>query len=91
LQTESDTPKYHLELPPEAKPARDFIEAFVARYESQIDELEQQVQSLSKQVQSLTEKLQRRCNDALRNSIALDLHDFDRDLGQQIDCCMVFQ
>ncbi len=28
-----------LELPPEAEPARDFIEALVARYESQIKEL----------------------------------------------------
>jgi hypothetical protein len=29
-------PKYQLELPPEAEPARDFIEALAARYESQI-------------------------------------------------------
>jgi hypothetical protein len=29
-------PKHSLELPPEAEPARDFIEALVARYESQI-------------------------------------------------------
>ncbi len=47
-------PKHRLELPPEAEPARDFIEALVARYESQIEELKQQVQSLSEQVQSLS-------------------------------------
>ncbi|MFZ4470924.1 MAG: DUF6444 domain-containing protein [Pirellula sp.] len=52
-------PKHRLELPPEAEPARDFIEALVARYESQIEELKQQVQSLSEQVQSLTERLQK--------------------------------
>ena len=43
-------PKHRLELPPEAEPARDFTEALVARYESQIEELKQQVQSLSEQV-----------------------------------------
>ena len=52
-------PKHRLELPPEAEPARDFIEALVARYESQIKELKQQVQSLSEQVQSLTERLKK--------------------------------
>ena len=51
--------KHRLELPPEAEPARDFIEALVARYESQIKELNQQVQSLSEQVQSLTERLKK--------------------------------
>ncbi len=34
--------KHRLDLPPEAEPARDFIEAPVARYESQIEELKQQ-------------------------------------------------
>ena len=58
-------PKHRLELPPEAEPARDFIEALVARYESQIKELKQQVQSLSEQVQSLTERLK---NQNPRNS-----------------------
>ena len=52
-------PKHRLELPPEAETARDFIEALVARYESQIKELKQQVQSLSEQVQSLTERLKK--------------------------------
>lgn len=52
-------PKHRLKLPPEAEPARDFIEALVARYESQIEELKQQVQSLSEQVQSLTERLKK--------------------------------
>ena len=52
-------PKYRLELPPEAEPARDFIEALVARCESQITELKHQVQSLSEQIQSLTEWLQK--------------------------------
>ena len=52
-------PKHRLELPPEAEPARDFIEVLVARYESQIKELKQQVQSLSEQVQSLTERLKK--------------------------------
>ena len=49
-------PKHRLEVPPETEPARDFIEALVARYESQIKELKQQFQSLSEQVQSLTER-----------------------------------
>jgi len=52
-------PKHRLELPPEAEPARDFIEALVARYESQIEELKQQVQSLSEQVRSLTAQPQK--------------------------------
>ena len=52
-------PKHRFELPPEAEPARDFIEALVARYESQIKELKQQVQSLSEQVQSLTERFKK--------------------------------
>jgi len=43
-----------LELPPEAEPARDFIEAPVARYEARIAELEKQVKDLSDQVQKLT-------------------------------------
>ena len=51
--------KYRLELPPEAETARDFIEALVARYKSQIDELKQEVQTLSEQVQSPTERLQK--------------------------------
>ena len=42
--------KHRLELPPQAVPARDFIEDLVARYESQIEELKQQVPSLSEQV-----------------------------------------
>ena len=55
-------PKYRLEQPPEAEPARDFIEALVTRYESQIEELKQQ------QVQSLTERLQK---SNPRNSLAI--------------------
>ncbi|MFG0261816.1 MAG: transposase [Novipirellula sp. JB048] len=47
-------PKPRIELPPEAEPARDFIEALVARYEKRIDELEKQVKSLTDQVQKLT-------------------------------------
>ena len=43
-----------IELPPEAEPARDFIEALVARYEKRIDELTKQVESLTEQVQKLT-------------------------------------
>jgi len=35
-------PAHHVELPPEAEPARDFTEAIVALYESQIEELKQQ-------------------------------------------------
>jgi hypothetical protein len=34
-------PTHRLELPPEAEPTRDFIEALVTRYESQIEELKQ--------------------------------------------------
>ena len=34
-------PKHRLELPPEAEPAGVFIEALVARYESEIEELKQ--------------------------------------------------
>ena len=55
-------PKHRLELPPEAEPARDFIEALVTRFESQIEELKQQ------QVQSLTERLQK---SNPRNSLAI--------------------
>jgi hypothetical protein len=34
-------PTHRLELPPEAEPNRDFIEALVARYETQIEKLNQ--------------------------------------------------
>ena len=55
-----DHSQVSLELPPEADPARDFIEALAARYESQIEKFKQkQAQSLSKQVQSLTERFQK--------------------------------
>ena len=47
-------PKPRIELPPEAEPARDFIEALVARYEKRIDELEKRVKELTDQVQKLT-------------------------------------
>jgi len=47
-------PKPRIELPPEAEPARDFVEALVARYEKRIDELERQVKTLTEQVQKLT-------------------------------------
>jgi transposase len=47
-------PKTRVELPPEAEPAREFIEALIARYEKRIRELEQQVQSLTEQLQKLT-------------------------------------
>jgi transposase len=43
-----------IHLPPEAEPARDFIEVLVTRYEKRIAELEQQVKSLTDQVQKLT-------------------------------------
>ena len=46
--------KPRIELPPEAEPARDFIEALVARCEKRIDELEKQVKELTNQVQKLT-------------------------------------
>ncbi len=39
-------PPRRIELPPEAEPARKFIEALVERYEKRIRELGQQVQSL---------------------------------------------
>lgn len=47
-------PKARIELPPEAEPARDFIEALVDRYERRIEALEKQVQSLTDQLQRLT-------------------------------------
>jgi transposase len=47
-------PNPRIELPPEAEPARDFIEALVARYEKRIEELEKQVKTLTDQVQTLT-------------------------------------
>jgi len=47
-------PDRRIELPPEAKPARAFIEALVARYEKRIADLEKQVQSLTDQIQRLT-------------------------------------
>ena len=34
-------PTHRVELPPEAEPARDFIEAIVALYESQIEETQE--------------------------------------------------
>jgi transposase len=43
-----------IQLPPKAEPARDFIEALVARYEERIAELEEQVKLLTVQVQKLT-------------------------------------
>jgi transposase len=43
-----------LQLPPEAEPARAFIEALVERYEKRIRDLEAQVQALAAQVQKLT-------------------------------------
>ena len=47
-------PPHKIELPPEAEPARDFIEALVARYERRIAELEKQVKDLTDQVRKLT-------------------------------------
>jgi len=47
-------PPSRIELPPEAEPARDFIEALVARYESRIRELEAQVKTLTEQLEKLT-------------------------------------
>ncbi len=52
-------PTSGLEIPPETRPARDFIEALDARYEPQIEELKQQVQLLSELVQFLTERRQK--------------------------------
>jgi len=46
--------KSRIELPPEAEPARDFIETLVSRYEKRIDELEKQVKSLSEKLGKLT-------------------------------------
>ena len=46
--------KPRIELPPEAEPARDFIEKLVGRYEERIRDLEQQVLTLSEQVRKLT-------------------------------------
>lgn len=46
--------KSRIELPPEAEPARDFIEALVAKYEKRIAELEKQVNALTEQIQKLT-------------------------------------
>ena len=39
-----------LELPPEAEPARDFIEALVAKFTKRIDELEAKVSDLQQQL-----------------------------------------
>lgn len=43
-----------IKLPPEAEPAREFIEALVARYEKRIQELEKQVQTLNDKIEKLT-------------------------------------
>lgn len=43
-----------IDFPPEAEPARDFIEALAARYEKRIAELEKQVKDLTEQLQKLT-------------------------------------
>lgn len=50
--------KHRLELPPQAVPARDFIEALVARYESQIEELKQQSRSIPDRAASKTKSSQ---------------------------------
>ena len=41
------SPKPRIDLPPEAEPARDFIEAIIDRYEWRIAELEKQVSELT--------------------------------------------
>jgi transposase len=46
--------KTRIELPPEAEPAREFIEGLIAGFEKRIRELEQQVQALTEQLQKLT-------------------------------------
>jgi hypothetical protein len=54
-------PTRRLELQPESEPARTFIEALVARYKSQIEELKQEVQSRTLKVQTLAERIQKLC------------------------------
>ena len=49
-----NTPSKRIELPPEAEPARDFIEQLVGRYEARIAVLEAQVRDLTEQVRRLT-------------------------------------
>ena len=46
--------KLRIELPPEAEPARDFIEILVADYEKQIDVLKRELESLGEKVLKLT-------------------------------------
>lgn len=48
-----------MELPPEAEPARDFIESLVDRYESRIRELEAKVKELTEKLDEATQKLEK--------------------------------
>lgn len=47
-------PKHRIELPPEAEPARDFIESLVAGYEKQIADLKRELDSLTEKVLKVT-------------------------------------
>jgi hypothetical protein len=63
-------PKHRLELPPEAEPARDFIEALVARYESQIKELKQQFNRFPSRFSLLQSGLKNQILATLRSRLA---------------------
>jgi hypothetical protein len=62
--------KHRLELPPEAEPARDFIEALVARYESQIKELKQQFNRFPSRFSLLQSGLKNQILATLRSRLA---------------------
>jgi hypothetical protein len=62
--------KHRLELPPEAEPARDFIEALVARYESQIKKLKQQFNRFPSRFSLLQSGLKNQILATLRSRLA---------------------
>ena len=63
-------PTRRLDLPPEAEPARDFIEALVARYESQIKELKQQFNRFPSRFSLLQSGLKNQILATLRSRLA---------------------
>ena len=63
-----------LELPPEAEPARDFIEALVAKFTKRIDELEAKVSDIQKMIDSGDGQVKRLGDDLIRQKKLLLQH-----------------
>ena len=77
-----NTPKHHLELPPEAEPARDFIEALVTRYESQIEELKQQFNRSPSRFSPSQSCFKNQILATLRSRLALSIRSANRLVNQ---------